>query len=389
MSKLADLERELDTDIRRALDAVMPMLEADQPTSSADGRLDEAAGNEKGSVVRFVSDQGARRWGWWVASAAAVVAVLVGGLAVIGDRADNQPVPDASSPEPLVSADTASPGQTPSPDLDDSFPLDGLDPYDAAAALFLEVRIGPNPDEQADLEAAGEILVRDCLRTGGASPPVVTADDHQAFRDELNDAYIFRTNAFTRAGLEYRRQNGFIRQAEPFDPNADTPLHLTIEEGSLEEQLMIDGCGSADDAVRQTPSEAALRASTFENSDTRWYSLGPADLPEFANGYEAYDECMNAAGYEHHDAVGPGNPFSDLFYRPDYTDDERDAVNADADCRISTDLPANYVDALAPLLDEFDDTYDSEIAAIRAERDAALDTARSIMRDTEIEPFTS
>ncbi len=303
--------------------------------------------------------------------------------------APRYPHNDPSSSEPLPTADSVPDAQTASPDLGGSFPLDGVDPYDAAAALFLDARIGPNPDEQADLEAAGEILVRECLRTGGASPPAVTADEHRAFRDNLTDGYTLRTNGFTSAGLEYRRHNGFLRQAEPFDPNGDTPLHLTIEEGSTEEQLMLDGCGSADNAVRERPSEDALRTSTFENSDTRWYSLGPADLPQFADGYQAYDECMEAAGYDNHDAVGPNNPFTDLFHNPIYTDEERDAVNADADCRVSTDLPTNYLAALAPVLDDFDNTHDSQIFAIQAERKASLDTARSILREAGIEPLTS
>lgn len=390
MKDLAELERELDAEIRQALNAVMPTLEGGLVPATADDSGDAAAPRgEHDSLINVVGDEHVKRSRWWLVSAAAAIGLLVGGLAVIGSRSESTPSTNASTPTLPTPTDTAATTQEPSTTIEGSFPLDGLNPYDAAATIFLDARIGPTPDEQADLEAAGAILVRDCLRDGGATPPPVTDADHQAFRDDLDGLYSLQTNAYTTAGLEFRRENGFLRDSVPFDANAATPLHLKIEEGSLEERLMIDGCGSANDALRNWPAEVALRASTFENAETRWYSLGPAELPEFADGYQSYDDCMVTAGYPDHDAFGTDNPFSEFFINPESTDEERDAVDADADCRISTDLPTTYVNALIPVLDEYDDLYSAEIAAIQAERNMSLDTARTILTENGIEPFTT
>lgn len=390
MKNLAELERELDADLRRALHAVMPTLEDPALTTANREDADPVITRDRSDTpIGIVRAESGGRARWWLVSAAAAVGLLVGGLAVISNRSEPAPNTNATTPTLAAPADSAATTQSPNTTVDGSFPLDGLDPYDAAAMISLDARIGPTPDEQADFEAAGAILVSACLRDGGATPPPVTATEHQAFRDDLNDFYSFQTNAFTTTGLEFRRENGFLRDTVPFDANADTPLHLEFKEGSFEERLMIEGCGAADNALRNRPAEVALRATTFEAIGNRWYSLGPGELPEFADGYQLYDDCMSAAGYPDHDVIGTDNPYSEFFINPEYTNEERAAVNDDADCRISTDLPTNYVNALSPVLDEYDNLYSTEIAAIQTERDIALDSARATLIDNGIEPFTA
>ena len=388
MNDLTDLERTLGPDLERALNAVMPGLEDPSIAAADHDRGHFVTLDRSVDPIRIAPVESPKRPRWHVVSAAAAVGLLIGGLAVIGAHSSEQrPTPHASTPTLLDPADSVATTQAQSVSVGDSFPLDGLDPYDAAAIIFLDARIGPTPDEQADLEAAGEILRRECLRDGGATPPSVTAAEHRVFRDDLDSSYTLQMNPYTTAGLEFRREHGFLRNAAAID--ADTPLHLKIEEGSSEEQLMLGGCGVADAALRSGPAEQALRASTFESADSRWYSLGPAELPEFADGYQFYDDCMTAAGYPNHDEVNvDDNPFSDFFLDPEYSIEERAAVNADADCRISTDLPTVYIEALLPVLVEYDDRYEPEIAAIDAERDLALASARVTLIENGIEPFT-
>lgn len=399
MKTLHDLERDFGPELRQALSTVMPTLEDPPATARGEVQDDVVAQVSFGTPTDLTPTHTARRSRWWLASAAVAIGLLVGGLAVIGIRSETTPNSNASAPTLPAPREAASNETTPITDAatdapqdtnEGTFPLDGLDPYDAAAAVFLHARIGPTPDEQADLATAGQLLVRDCLRDGGAAVPEVTNAEHRAFRDLLDADYTSRTNWLTTTGIEYRRQNGFVRNAQPFDSDAGVPLHLDIEEGSPEAQMLLDGCNNAYDEFRNWPTEVALRASTFENPSNRWYSLRLGELPEFADDYELFDDCLSAAGYPDYDKPGADNPFNGFIAsKSEYTAEERAAVNAFSDCQISTDLPTRYVNTMAPILDEYDNTYRDEIAAIELERSTSLETARATLRNNGIEPLTA
>src|SRR5690606_457393 len=110
--------------------------------------------------------------------------------------------------------------------------------------VSLAARIGPTPDEYADLAIAGEIMRRECMRDGGATPPVLTPADHILVRDRAIEELRQRTRVYTTDGLEALRVEGFFSDASyDLEGSESDPLWLTIDEGSTEAQLIAGGCG--------------------------------------------------------------------------------------------------------------------------------------------------
>lgn len=392
MSSLDELEDRLAPQLRRALSEVMPRLET--PTGTVGVAADHAADGEHVQI-----DGTPRRPGHgtrWLLIASGIVG-LVGGTWWVRSVQEDSSITPADAP-------AVAPDSTVTPDDDPAspttsvggYPLDGLDPLSAARQLTLGPRIGPTPEEYADLAAAQEILRRDCLRDGGATPPAVTSNEHVAVRDGSIESLKQRSRLYTTDGLAALRTEGFF----PDDPLSPTeldgaPLHLTVAEGSLEFQLIVGGCRRAGDDLepgpvgRQLGDLVPLEIDGVETG-SRWadIALNPENLPEFADEFPALKDCMADAGYPNHfDDVG--SPlWVEFMATPGVSDEELELANAFADCYIATNLPTTYVEAVSGVLDEFDRGYASELEALRVERDTALELARSVLIDHGIDPFT-
>ena len=288
---------------------------------------------------------------------------------------------------------------TTAPPFTSTSPLDGLDPLEAARRVSLGARIDPTPDERADLDVARQIMVRDCLRDGGATPPVLTSADHDAVRDRALDALRFLIRLSTTEGLETSRFEGFLPDGAVVLPGGGSPdaLLLSVSEGSLEAQLLEGGCALADEPLRSGPVEQELNRLRpieidGEMTESRWAdsALSPSQLPEFADQFPAVQACMSEAGYPHFfDPSADTNPFVEFRVEPGVTEEELELANAHADCVVSTNFTAAYVNTVSAVLDEFDEEYQAELIALRAERDVALERARTILTDHDIEPFTT
>lgn len=359
------------------------------------------AGHEDPIRLGEVRDRRSRGTRWLTVAAGMVI--LVGGVwwlrstqIVPAERPAHAPptvtAPDASpTTTPTTPPSTSAPGPGP-------YPLDDLDLLEAARRVSLAARIDPTPDEHADLAVAGEIMRRDCLRDGGATPPVLTSADHVAVRDRAISELRQRTRLYTTDGLESLRVEGFFPDSWITTGGSDSdPLWLAIVEGSPDAQLIAGGCGRIDDSLRAGPVEQdlnRLRATEIDGDTTgsRWadMALSPQDLPEFDDEFPALQQCMAEAGYpSFFDRGAEPNPFADFMAESGVTDTELEMANAYADCSIATDFPTTYVETAAAVLDEFDQAYQSELAALRVERDTALEQARTILTDNGIAPFTS
>ena len=105
--------------------------------------------------VREGRSQGAR----WLTVAAGMV-VVVAGVWWLTSAQDNAPVSTAAAPT-IATSPNVNPvstlGSTPptSAQGQGPYPLDDLDPLEAARRVSLAARIGPTPDEYADLAIAG------------------------------------------------------------------------------------------------------------------------------------------------------------------------------------------------------------------------------------------
>lgn len=249
------------------------------------------------------------------------------------------------------------------------FPLDQLDPLEAARRVSLAARIDPTPDEHADLAVAGEIMRRDCMSDGGATPPTLTSADHLLVRDQVVESLRHRTRAYTTDGLAALRVDGFFPDAY-FDlqGSESNPLWLPISGGSLEAQLIADGCGRSDQPLRAGPVEQnlnRLRATEVDGEATgsRWadIALEPQTLPEFADRFPALQDCMTQAGYP--DFFDPtANPFAEFRTDHGVTEAELAMANAFADCNIATEFPTTYIETVSAVLDEFDQQHQQELS---------------------------
>jgi hypothetical protein len=328
--------------------------------------------------------------------------VVVGGVWWLRSAQIDAPVSPADAPsistapavDPVSTLGSTPPTSVPGPG---SYPLDELDPLAAARRVSLGARIDPTPDEYADLAVAGEIMRRECMRDGGATPPVLTSADHIAVRDQAIEELRRRTRVYTTDGHEALRVEGLFPDAsDDLEGSESGPLWLPIDEGSTEAQLRAGGCGWADEPLRAGPVEQELnrlRATEVDGEMTgsRWadLALAPPDLPEYSDEFPALQNCMSEAGYPN--VFDPGaepNPLAEFRAEPGVTDAELEMANAYADCSIATDFPTAYVETVSAVLDEFDREYQPELTALRAERDTALEQARTILIDRGIDPFT-
>lgn len=299
--------------------------------------------------------------------------------------------PDASPiTAPTTPPSTSTPGPGP-------YPLDELDPLEAARRVSLAARIDPTPEEHADLAVAGEIMRRACLRDGGATPPLLTSADHIAVRDRAIEEVRHRIRVYTTDGLDSLRVEGLFLDSFTISAGSESdPLWLDIDEDSTEAQLFANGCGWIDDPLRAGPVEQdlnRLRATEVDGETTgsRWadIALMPERLPEFSDRFATLQACMSDAGYPDFFVLGADpSPFAEFITEPGVTESELEMANAYADCSIATDFPTSYVETVSSVLDEFDREYQSELAALRVERNTALEQARTILIDHGIEPFT-
>lgn len=326
-----------------------------------------------------------RRW-----TAVAAAALALGGLVAIVVAVR----PEASGPpasEVPNSVSTSTPAAPTSATAHGLYPLDELDSLEAARRVSLAARIGPTPDESADLAVAGEMLRRDCLRDGGASPPVVTRADHIAVRDQALESLGQRVAWYTSDGIEQIRTDGYFRAILDTEAGQPGPLFLPVADGSIEAQLLADGCGMIDAPLQPGAVEQSLIELTMNSTGGRWTTLAltPQELPEFADQFSAFRDCLANAGYPNYFDRDGGSPFDAFLAEPGVSADELEMANADADCRIATNIPDTYVATVSAVLDEFEREYADELAAVRTERDTALDLARSVLDDHGIDPFTS
>ena len=394
MTSLDELEHRLRPQLQRALTEVMPRLEA--PAGSATIHPDAVGHSEPehlGEAPPHTS-QGKRL----LLTVAAGMIAVVGGVWWLRPAQIDTPTgpteapPIATTPDPTLDSTppTSAPGSGP-------YPLDQLDPLSAARRVTLAARIEPTPDEYADLAVAGEIMSRDCMRDGGATPPALTSADHVAVRDQANEQLRQRTRLFTTDGIDALRTDGYFPDAidDPEAMSAD-PLVLPISEGSFEAQLLADGCGRVDLPLRAGPVEqtlSELRSVEVDGATTgsRWadMALHPQDLPEFADEFPAMRDCMAEAGYPNFFERGAEpNPFAEFMAESGVSEEELAMANAHADCSIATNFPITYVETVSAVLDEFDREYQSELAALRSERDTALELARAVLTEHGIDPFT-
>jgi len=313
VTSLDELEDVLRPRLRRALTEVMPRLEA--PTDTSAEQLDAQVSGPVGQLAPARSER--PRDVRWIAAAAALVAVLGGVWWIratqVAPPVESADVPPAATPQAATTAApvTAPPTTVPAPS---PYPLDGLEPLEAARQVTLSARINATPDEYADLAVAGEIMRRDCLADGGAVPPEITPQDHASVRDLAIEGLRHRTRIYTTDGLESLRSEGFVAGASTVTSSASDPLWLPITEGSLEAQLLAGGCRRVDMALRAGPIEQQLnrlKAAEVDGESTasRWaeMALAPDALPEFADEFAVLKDCMTEAGYQSFfdDGVGP------------------------------------------------------------------------------------
>lgn len=381
------------------LDSDAPAAD-DEPAAAPRVRPDDVGHHEAIGlkVVRDHRSQGTR----WLTVAAGMI-VVVGGVWWLRSAQIDAPVSPADAPSIATTPDVstvATLGSTPPTSVPGRgpYPLDDLEPLEAARRVSLAARIDPTPDEYADLAVAGEIMRRECLRDGGATPPVLTSADHIAVRDRAIEDLRQRTRVYTTDGLEALRVEGFFSDASyDLEGSESDPLWLAIDEGSTEAQLIAGGCGWVDEPLRAGPVGQELnrlRATEVdgETTSSRWadMALAPQDLPEYSDEFPALQNCMSEAGYPNFFNRGAEpNPFAEFRAAPGVTDAELEMANAYADCSIATNFPTAYVETVGAVLDEFDREYQAELTALRAERGTALEQARTILIEHGIDPFTA
>lgn len=392
MTSLDELDHRLRPQLQRALTEVMPRLEA--PVDSATIRPD-AVGHSEPVHLGEAPPHRSQSTRWLLTVAAGMIAV-VGGVWWLRSAQIDTPTGPTDAPSIATTPDS-----TPNSTLDSTpstsapgsgpYPLDQLDPLSAARRVTLAARIEPTPDEHADLAVAGEIMRRDCMRDGGATPPALTSADHVAVRDQAKESLRQRTRLYTTDGVEALRADGYFPEVISTDP-----LWLPITEGSFEAQLLADGCGWGDQSLRAGPVEQTLNQLRFVEVDgamtgSRWADMAllPQDLPEFADEFPAMRDCMAEAGYPNYFERGAEpNPFAEFRAESGVSEVELAMANAHADCSIATNFPTTYVVTVSAVLDEFDREHQSELAALRSERDTALVLARTVLTEHGLDPFT-
>jgi hypothetical protein len=399
VSDLEQLEEDLNPRLQRALDEMMPRLE--QPLAGdRDGVRGTKAGG--GDVTVIAATSAVPKPRARLAVAVALTALAAGTVATLGWLSrDGRELAPGGSVEPQTST-APTDGETPTVssaatsllpassivgDAGSVFPLDGLDPVNAARNVSIAARIEPTPDEQADLQVAREILRRECMRDGGANPPPITAADHQAVRDNTIEQLRFRVRTYTTQGIETLRTDGYFAELRHERPD---PLHLELHEASNEDQLRM-GCNHAVEALEASPTEQELFRLMAEPTDGRWTELNllPSRLPEYAAEYRNFDACITAAGYPTYGDVGDTSPLWEFNPEEPAGTEELALARADADCRMSTGLPTTYVETVGSILDDFERQYASELTTVRTERDTALAIARTVLASHDIEPFTT
>lgn len=399
MTSLDQLEHRLRPQLQRALTEVMPHLER----QAGPGAVWPDSGGTDEPVHLLAPSPDRTNGGRWALTLAAGMLAVVGGLWWLSAGRSDTPRSPADGPS-VATQPNSTPSSTQALSSTSSvpevslYPLDQLDPLSAAREITLAARIEPTPDEYADLAVAGEALRRDCMRDGGATPPAITSAEHVATRDQRIATLRQRTRLYTTEGLAALRISGYFPDDidSPVGSGAD-PLFLPVTEGSLEAQLLADGCGWVDEPLRPGPVERALselRATEVDGDATgsRWadMALAPQMLPEYADEFAPLRDCMAAAGYPSFwDFDAEPNPFAEFMAEPGVSEAELATANAHADCSIALDVPTTYVETVGAVLDDFDRAHRSDLAALRSERDAALVLARTILAEHGLDPFTA
>jgi hypothetical protein len=391
MTSLSELEAHLDSDVRRALTTVMPRLEEPITPSATEHA-------QVGDIVVDVerpSHQTRRRPAGGFAWAVAVLIVVTGGVWWVSASQRTTPtaptgsvsdVPHAT--DQLVTTPVTSAGETTStsatqPPSTTNWPLDGLDPLVAARTVSIAAVIGPTPDESADLVIAGAILENECLRDGGVAPPVLTTQDHQLARQAAVAELRSITDFLTGSGLDFIAANGYDAR------QTTDPTHREIAADSPESELLVAGCGGADNDLRPGLAEEQLTRLTELGAEWGYQRIRPDQDAEYASRYAIYEDCMHSAGLATMDRDNAEtNPIVPFLGGEAPTADELAYARHDVDCRTSAELPTAYVEAVSPLVGEFVAEQAAALAAVDAERIIALDLARTVLTDHDIEPFT-